>query len=56
MEWYDPGLIGGMEGVPKMPPERVFLFRGKDGPAGQATTTAEVTSWVLDMVPALPKA
>ena len=38
MEWYDPGLIEGIDGMPTMPKERIFLFRGKSGAGGTETT------------------
>jgi len=46
MEWYNPGLIEGIEGMPSLSEDRIFMFRGSTGAGGEATTSEEIMDWV----------
>ena len=40
-EWYSIGMTNN-EGLPAIPNERIFLFKGKNGQGGVMTTTDEI--------------
>lgn len=46
MEWYNPGLIEGIEGMPELTQDRIYLFKGADGAGGDRTTTDEISAWI----------
>lgn len=56
MEWYNPGLIEGIEEMPELSQDRIFLFKAVDGQGGAATTNEEITSWIQSMLPPLEHA
>ena len=44
-EWYTMGMTNN-EGLPEIPNNRIFLFKGKTGQGGEMTTTEEITTWI----------
>ena len=49
-EWYDD-LRKNETSLPTITQDRIFLFKGKDGPNGPATTTDEFHRWIESMLP-----
>lgn len=50
VEWYNDGMVGN-EGLPEIPGERIFLFKGKSGQGGDKTTHEEISQWITSMLP-----
>ena len=48
--WYAEGMTNN-EGLPEIPKNRIFLFRGKKGQGGEMTTTEEIETWIYDKLP-----
>ena len=48
--WYDL-LRKNEASLPTITQDRIFLFKGKDGPNGKATTTDEYHMWIESMLP-----
>ena len=46
-EWYTTGMTNN-EGLPDIPSDRIFLFRGKSGQGGEMTTHEEIETWIYD--------
>ena len=40
-KWYSEGMTNN-EGLPAIPNNRIFLFKGKNGQGGEMTTTEEI--------------
>ena len=51
--WYK-ALVDGIEGMPEIPEERMFLFHG-DPEEEDATTTEEIREWVVSVLPESPE-
>ena len=49
-DWYNNGMLDQME-LPEIRGDRIFLFKGKNGQGGTATTHEQLTQWVNSMVP-----
>ena len=49
-EWYNDGMIGN-EGLPTIPGNRIFLFKGKRGQGGDMTAHEEISQFVNSMLP-----
>ena len=49
-EWYNMGMTSD-PGLPEMPGDRIFLFRGKSGQGGEETTHDEIKNWITSKLP-----
>ena len=49
-EWYDE-LRENEASLPTLTQDRIFLFKGKDGPKGPATTKDDIHMWIESMLP-----
>ena len=49
-KWYSEGMANN-EGLPQIPSNRKFLFKGKNGQGGQMTTHEDITRWIMEMLP-----
>ena len=49
-EWYSIGMTNN-EGLPEIPNNRIFLFKGKNGQGGEMTTTDEIQNWIFNNLP-----
>ena len=51
-DWYN-SLIEDTDGMPRMTPDRVFLYKGKPSNMGNIpmTSSYEIQQWVISMMP-----
>ena len=49
-EWYTTGMTNN-EGLPEIPNDRIYLFKGKNGQGGEMTTHEEITAWISSNLP-----
>ena len=49
-DWYEIGMTDN-DGLPEIPEDRIFLFKGKSGNGGELTTHEEITQWITSKLP-----
>ena len=49
-DWYEIGMTDN-EGLPEIPEDRIFLFKGKNDNQGEMTTHEEITTWITSKLP-----